>query len=79
MVAAAAFGIIGAVMSVLAPAKQAAVLASTTGQAIGLGIRLKTGRTTEAEPFDGLCVRQGDSSTTAQPSDQSRESGRRLS
>jgi hypothetical protein len=23
------------------------------------GIRLKTGKTTEAEPFDGLCVRQG--------------------
>ena len=40
------------------------------------GIRLKTGRTTEA--FDGLCVRQGDSSAIAQPSDQSRESGRRL-
>ena len=42
------------------------------------GIRLKTGRTTEAEAFDGLCDRQGDSSATAQPSDQSRESGRRL-
>jgi hypothetical protein len=36
LVAAAAFGVIGAVMTVLAPAKQAAGLASTTGQAVGL-------------------------------------------
>jgi hypothetical protein len=38
LVAAAAFGVIGAVMmmTVLAPAKQAAGLASTTGHAIGL-------------------------------------------
>ena len=32
----AAFGVIGAVMTVLAPAKQAPGLASTTGQAIAL-------------------------------------------
>jgi uncharacterized membrane protein HdeD (DUF308 family) len=36
LIAAAAFGVIAAVMTVLAPAKQAAGLVSTTGQAIGL-------------------------------------------
>ncbi len=36
LVATAASGVIGAAMTVLAPAKQAAELVSTTGQAIGL-------------------------------------------
>ena len=62
LVAAAAFGVIGEVMTVLAPAKQAAGLASTSGQAIGLyfiarclscdgGIR---SHTLELLPFTGV-------------------------